>query len=278
MGTVHCGLRRVALDDAFAGGHLGAVGVGDVGLEFLALAVQAGSSSRYELSRTVSFLAQSFDAGLAFGVLGSFLGGAVLALVQADDLVGRLVQAPGAVQQFGVGTATLLAGVAGKFDAVDGEHIASDEALRVAGHEYLTEQRLDLFAQATDELGDVGVAGLAVATDGDELDVAGTGAFYRPAGDDAMAVGQQYHLEHDARVVGTGAYLVVVESRIQCAEVQFVVDQVVQCEGEAARFDLFTQHYRQHQAVALLGLVAGHGFYGFCGDLATTVGIDQTMT
>src|SRR5512138_3828046 len=45
----------------------------------------------------------------------------VAAAVQLDDLVGRLVQASGAVAQFGVGAAALLAGVGWQLDAVDGE-------------------------------------------------------------------------------------------------------------------------------------------------------------
>lgn len=56
----------------------------------------------------------------------------------------------------------------------------------------MTEHGFDLGAQVGHELGDVGMAGLAVVADGNELDVAL-----------ALAVGQQHDVEHDAGVVGT---------------------------------------------------------------------------
>ena len=88
-----------------------------------------------------------------------------------------------------MGAATLFAGVTGQLDAINGKHLASDQALGIAGHQYLAEQGFDLLAQAAHELGDVGVAGLAVAADGDELDVAQAGLFNGAAGDQALAVG-----------------------------------------------------------------------------------------
>lgn len=157
-----------------------------------------------------------------------------------------------------MGTAALFAGVAGEFDAVDGKHVPTNEALGITGHQDLGEQGFDLATELGGKLGDVGVAGSAVATDGDELDVAATSLFYPTAGDDALAVGQQDDLEHDARVVGAGAYFVVLELGIQGLEVEFVVDQIVQCEGEAAGEDLLGQHHGQQEAVAVLGFVAGH--------------------
>lgn len=83
--------------------------------------------------------------------------------------------------------------------------------------------------------GVVAVAGLAVTADGNELDVALACGFNRAAGDQALAVGQQDNLEHDARVVGAGAYLIVLELGIERAELEFVIDHVVQREGKAAR-------------------------------------------
>jgi hypothetical protein len=120
------------------------------------------------------------------------------------DLVGRLVQAPCTMAQFLMGAAALFAGVGGEFDAVDGEHLATDQALRIAGHQHLGKQWLDLLAKVAHELGDVCMAGLAVAADGDELHIALAGALDGTAGNQALAVGQQHHLEHDPRVVGTG--------------------------------------------------------------------------
>ena len=108
-------------------------------------------------------------------------------------------------------------------------------------------------------MGDVSMAGLAVATDGNELDVARAGGGDAAAGDQALAVGQQDDLEHHARVEGAGTCGVILEACVQGLQVEFVVDQVVEREGKAARHDLFSQHDRQQQAVAFLGFVAGHG-------------------
>ena len=95
----------------------------------------------------------------------------VLGLVQGQYLVGGFVQAICAVAQFGMSAATFFAGVAGELDTVDGEHVAPDQALSITGHQDLTKKGFDLLTEAAHELGNVGVAGLAVAADGDELDI-----------------------------------------------------------------------------------------------------------
>ena len=125
-------LCRIPLDDALAGGHLGAVGVGQVGLEFLSLAVEPGWVRSHELARALRLFAQGVDAGLAFGAFRCFLRAQVLALAQTHNLVGSLAQPAGVVAQLIMGTAALLAVVGGQLDAVDGEHLAPDQAPRVA--------------------------------------------------------------------------------------------------------------------------------------------------
>ncbi len=60
-----------------------------------------------------------------------------------------------------------------------------------------------------------------------------------------MAVGQQDDLEHDAGAIGTGSDFLVVELGIQDTEVEFMIDQIVQCKGKAAGDILFTEHYGQ---------------------------------
>ena len=104
---------------------------------------------------------------------------------------------------------------------------------------------LNLRPELTHEFGDVGVAGLAVAAEGDELNVVQAGVFDAPARYQTTAVGQQDDLEHDARVAGAGAAFVVVEACIQCVEVQLMINQVVQGELEGAALDLFGQHHGQ---------------------------------
>ena len=91
--------------------------------------------------------------------------------MQGQYLVGGFVQAICAVAQFGMSAAAFFAGVAGELDAVDGEHVAPNHALSITGHTDLAEQGFDLPTEAAYELGNVGVAGLAVAADGDEPDI-----------------------------------------------------------------------------------------------------------
>jgi hypothetical protein len=167
----------------------------------------------------------------------------VLCLVQGHDLVGRLLQSISSVAQFFMGATAFFAGVGGELDAIDGEHVAANQSLGIAGHQDLAEQGFDLGAEVGHELGNVGMAGLAVTADGDELDVAIARLFNRPAGDQALAVGQQHDLEHDARIVGAGSHFIVLELGVQGLEVEFVIDQVVQREGKAAGDNLLRQDY-----------------------------------
>ena len=122
---------------------------------------------------------------------------------------------------------------------IGGDQDVCFEARRgLLDHQHLTEQRLDRLAKAADEPYDVCMAWLAVATDGDELNVAQADVLDGAAGDDALAVGQQHDLEHDLRIVGAGAHCVVLEFGIHSREIKLVVDQVVQGECEAARNQL----------------------------------------
>jgi hypothetical protein len=63
---------------------------------------------------------------LAVGVLAA----SVTALVQLDHLARGLVQAIGAVSQFGMRAAALLAGVGGQLHAVDGKARSKKESPR----------------------------------------------------------------------------------------------------------------------------------------------------
>jgi hypothetical protein len=109
----------------------------------------------------------------------------------------------------------------------------------------LADQGFELVAEAAHELGDVGTAGLAVTDDGNELEGALARLFNCTAGDQVLAVGRQDYREYDAGVVGTGSCFVVLEFLVQCREVEFVVYQVVQCEGKTSRDDLSRQDDRQ---------------------------------
>lgn len=82
-----------------------------------------------------------------------------------------------------VRAAALFAGIAGELHAINGKHVASDQALGITGHQDLAKQGFDLSAEVAHKLGDVSMAGLTVTTDGDELDVALATLFDDPAGD-----------------------------------------------------------------------------------------------
>lgn len=61
----------IALNDTFTRDHLGALGVGEIGLEVLAFAVPARGAIGKKLPRACRFFAQSFYSGLALGLLWS---------------------------------------------------------------------------------------------------------------------------------------------------------------------------------------------------------------
>ena len=52
------------------------------------------------------------------------------------------------------------------------EHVPANQPLGITGHKDLAEQRFDLGTKPSNEFSDMGMAGLAACTDGDELDVA----------------------------------------------------------------------------------------------------------
>lgn len=102
------------------------------------------------------------------------------------------------------------------------------------------------------------MAGLAVAAEGNELHVVQAGRFDSARGDQSPAVAQLHDLAHRARVVNDGIGLVVAKAHLQSAEVQFVVDQVIERKFEGARQDLFAQNHRQAPRAAINWLVSGH--------------------
>ena len=244
------------MDDALAGGHLGAVSVGEVGLELGAFAVEPLGVRGDELAGLAGLAAQLVDARLALVVQGFAVF--VLCLVQRDDLGCGLVQALGAVGQFGMRAAALFAPLGRQPHTVHAHPSLADQAQAVAGQQHLAEQRADGRPEFANEAGDVGVARARVAGDGHEQHVLLARTLYLAAGDQAAAVGQQHDLEHDARVVGRGAGDVVAELGVERAQVEFLIDQVTQRELEGAGLDLLFEHHRDEQAVAFDRLVAGH--------------------
>ena len=138
----------------------------------------------------------------------------------------------------GAGATFLLAGVARQLDAVDGKHFASDQALPVAQGENLSEEPGDFVTQAADESGNGGPVRGTVAGEGNESDVLTAGVFDSATADDALAVGEQNNFEQSARQVGASTGGVVAAAPVKAGQIDFVVDQVVQCVLEGTGHQL----------------------------------------
>jgi len=78
---------------------------------------------------------------------------------------------------------------------------------------------------AINEGGDGGVVRDGITRQRDEGDVLAAGAFYPPAADDALAVGEQDDLEQHSRRPGRGARQVVAVAGVEVGQIQFVVAQ-----------------------------------------------------
>lgn len=98
-----------------------------------------------------------------------------------------LLQPISAAAQLFMGAAAFFAGVGGELDAIDGKRVSANQSLGITGHQNLAEQGFDLGAEVGLELGDVGMARLAVTADGNELDVALACLFDGSAGDQALS-------------------------------------------------------------------------------------------
>ena len=62
-------------------------------------------------------------------------------------------------------------------------------------------------------------------------------------------------------VIRARAGLIIVESGVQLAQVQFMFDQMVQRKFKAAGLNLLAHHNRQQQTVSFAGFVAGHAWH-----------------
>ena len=115
---------------------------------------------------------------------------------------------------------TLLAtGISRQLDAINGEHLASDQTLMVANDENLSKQFGNLLPPVGDEGSKRGEVRLAVAGDGDEQVVLPTGLFYLAAAADATAIGQQNDFDEHCRVKGAGAFGIILIAAVEGSEV-----------------------------------------------------------
>lgn len=256
---VHCRHASVALDDALAGRHLGRFVVGAVTLADSAFAAFAVFRVGGEpLSQLGGIVLQAGDALVLFLPEIGFDGFLVfLPMAFEHDASGGFKLA-GLVFEVGAGAALLFGCVAGELDAVDGEHLAPDQALPVAQVEHLGEDAGDVVGKRRDKSGDGGEVGLGVATQGDKGDVVAADGFDAAAGDDALAVGEQHDLEQHGGRISSSACFIVPELGIEAGHIQFVINEVVECVFEAAGKQLPLQVYGKETRTGVDVFVACH--------------------
>jgi len=165
-----------------------------------------------ELSR---LLIQPFDASAGFlGEVRFCRQGVVLAVAGQHDL-SRRFEFLGLSGKISTGAAFGFTGVAREFDAINREHLASDQALPVAEVDHLGEELGDVFAQSGDKGGDGRKVRGAVTGERDEADVFSAQPLNPPAADDAFGVGAQDVLEQHSRRVGGGTCIVVAVATVK---------------------------------------------------------------
>lgn len=158
-----------------------------------------------------------------------------------DHGLGGLFHLLGLAQEVGAGAASGLAGIARQLDPIDGEHLAANQALPVADHEYLGEQLGGQVAHVGDELREGGEVWLTVAGDGHEQHMVAAGRFHLATADNAAAVGEQDDFQQHGRVVGRCALEAVAIAGVEVGEIQFVIDQIAQGVLEGAGQQLLVE-------------------------------------
>lgn len=144
-----------------------------------------------------------------------FDGLAVCCAMSFEHDAGGGFEFGGLVFEVGSGAALLFGCIAGKLDAVDGEHLAPDQSLPITQVEDLGKDAGDVFGEAGDKPGNRGEVGLGVAGQGDEGDVVTADGFDATAGNDALAVSEQDNLEQHGGRISCSAGCVVVEPGIE---------------------------------------------------------------
>ena len=102
--------------------------------------------------------------------------------------------------------------------------------------------------------GDGGEVRAGVAAQGDEGDMLAARALDASAGDNAARVGQQHDLQEHGRRVGTRTGVVVVEARVERAQVDLAVEQVVQRVLEGAGSNCASRSTARNRGLMLMCL------------------------
>lgn len=140
-GRVHGGCARIALDDAFGGGHLGAVVIGHIALAlgpFATATCGARLMRVQKLADRCRFRVECMDAlllGLLLDCMLSLRALRIALAMHLQHLLDALLDPLCLMRQLGMDAISGLARVTRQFDAVDGKHLAADQALPVANED-----------------------------------------------------------------------------------------------------------------------------------------------
>ena len=120
------------------------------------------------------------------------------------------------------------------------------------------EELRDVVPDRTDKAGDGRKVRPLVAGQGDEGDVVAARAFNLAAADDALRIGKQDDFEQNRRRVGFSAGLVVLVAGVEAGQIEFMIDQMIQCVFEAAGQKLFAQVNSEKTRAGVDVFVTGH--------------------
>ena len=148
--------------------------------------------------------------------------------------------------------------VARERDAIDGKHLAADQALVVTDGEDRREHAGDVVVERADERRDRGERGGAVAAERDEGHVLLAGALDAATADDALRVREQHHLQQHRGRIRRGPGRVVPEAGVEMRQVDLVVEQMIQRMLERPGQELPRQVDGQEARVRIDVFVAGH--------------------
>jgi len=209
----------------------------------------------YDRNGAASFEARRPGAGASRCAPSSL---AILIAVPSEHRLDGRFQLGGMSLEVRSGTAPALARVAWQLNAVDGEHLAADQALPVAKEEHLREELGDGVGASSHEGCNGGKVRPTIARQRHERDVLTAGPLDLPAADDAARVGEQHNLEQHQRRIRRRPAGVVAVGGIKRRQVRLVVDQVRRRVLERPGEELAGQVHRQELRIGVDVLVARH--------------------
>ena len=252
------GQPAVALNDTFASGHLGRLVVGEVAFNDGTLGTSALDRVGCEpVAHLFGITREALNALGRFCVWCRFQFGIFLAVTR-DHLLRFCFELGRACDKLSLCTALGFGCIAGQLDAVDGEHLVTDQPLLVADEEHLRKYLRDLVAERANEVGDSGEVRRGVAGQCNKDDVLTAGGLDVAAADDALTVGEEDDLEqHGGRICCCASDVVLVVG-VEPAEVNLVIKQVIACMLNGARQALPLQVHRDQAGTGVDVFITRH--------------------